>query len=256
MLPQHKAESAIGGSRMKLFRSTVGAMAAVASAAALAITAAVPAQASTPGWRVVLTRHYGPATNRSDFTDAVVSGAQAWVFGSTDASAAPIAGVPVAVHWNGKKWLDAAMPRGTTGGIAAASVVSPTSIWAVTDIGGYIVHWNGSRWSVAKHLPGAPPDEEILSGITAVNDRDIWVFGTGAIAAGYGTWHYDGHTWTRITGIGSAIANASASSASNIWGVDSVGSLQGEIVRYNGHTWQNMTPKALKGLAGELTTRP
>jgi hypothetical protein len=238
---------------MKLFRST---MVAMASAVALSIAAAIPAQASTPVWRVVLTRHYGPPTNYSSYTTTVVSGKdEAWVFGSTDANGAPTPGLPVAELWNGKKWLASQMPRGTTGTIQAASVVSSKSIWGVTDIGGYIVHWNGSRWLVAKHLPGGPPGELILSGVTAVNDHDVWVFGTGAIAAGYGSWHYNGHTWSRVTGIASAISYASASSASNIWGVDSYGSLQGEIVRYNGHTWQNMTPKALKGLIfiGTLT---
>ena len=239
--------------RRKLFRSTV---AGVATAAALTVAATIPAQASTPVWRVVLTRHYGPATNYSAFTDAVVSAThQAWVFGSTDAGGAPIPGQPVAVHWNNKKWVNTSLPRGTTGGIIAASVVSPASVWAVTSIGGYILHWNGSRWSVAKHLPGSPADELILSGVAAVNDRDVWVFGTSAGGPGYGTWHYNGYTWSRVTGLGSAISTASASSASNIWGVDSHGSLQGEIVRYNGHVWQNMTPKSLNGLIfiGTLT---
>jgi hypothetical protein len=197
----------------------------------------------------VLSRHYGPARDDSDFTTAVVSGTdQVWVFGSTDAAGAPIPGLPVAEHWNGKKWLGSAMPRGTTGTITAASVVSPASIWGVTDIGGYVVHWNGSRWSVVKHLPGSSSGQLILSGITAVNDRDVWVFGSASIEPGYGTWHYDGHSWSRVTGLGSAISSASASSASSIWGVDSNGSPQGEIVRYNGHVWQNMTPKALNGL--------
>jgi hypothetical protein len=227
---------------MKLFRS---ALVAVATAAALAVIAAAPAQASSPFWRAVLARHYGPASDFSSFTTAVVSGARdAWVFGLNVAPASDTAGTPVAEHWNGKKWLASSLPRGVTGTPVAASVVSSKSIWAITDIGGYVVHWNGTRWSLARQLPGSTL---VLFGLTAVNDRDVWVFGETASSA-YDDWHYNGHTWTAVTGAGARVEEASALSASNIWGIAYGRNPGTELVRYNGSRWLDVTPKSLKGL--------
>ncbi len=227
---------------MKLFRC---AIVAVAAAATLVVTAAVPAQASSPFWQVVLTRHYGPASDFSSFTTAVVSGPHdAWVFGLNVAPPLDTPGTPVAEHWNGKKWLASSLPRGVTGTPVAASVVSSKSIWAITDIGGYVVHWNGSRWSLAKQLPGSTL---VLFGLTAVNDHDVWVFGETASSA-YDDWHYNGRTWTAVTGVGARVEEASALSASNIWGI-AYGTNPGtELVRYNGNRWLDITPKPLAGL--------
>jgi hypothetical protein len=227
---------------MRLFRST---SIAVAAAAVLVVTAAVPAQASSPFWRVVLTRHYGPASDFSSFTTAVISGAHdAWVFGLNVAPPSDSPGTPVAEHWNGKKWLASSLPRGVTGTPVAASVVSSKSIWATTDVGGYVVHWNGTRWSLARQLPGSTLN---LCGVTAVNDRDVWVFGETASSA-YDDWHYNGRTWTQVTGAGARVEEASALSASDIWGT-AYGSNPGtELVRYNGSRWLDVTPKSLAGL--------
>jgi hypothetical protein len=229
---------------MKLFRSTV---LSVAAAAVAALTVAVPAQASTPFWRVALTKHYGGASDFSGFTTAVVSGAHdAWALGVNTAPPFGTAGTPVAQHWNGKKWLASSLPRGVTGAIIDASVVSSKSIWAITDNGGDVLHWNGTRWTVAKQLPGSALR---LSGMTALNDRDVWVFGE-TLDSPYVDWHYNGRTWTSVTGVGARVEEASALSASNIWGIAygvnpvNPGS---ELVRYNGSRWVVVTPKSLKG---------
>lgn len=232
-----------------------------ACAAAVAIATAFPAQASSqassqaaaassPGWRVVYTHHYGPATNYSGYTDvAAVSPTDIWVLGGTDNDGEPAPGNPVAVQWNGRKWSTWSMPAGTQSSIFFASVVSAKSIWAVSDGGGYIVHWNGSRWTLAEHLPPGPAGEGplVLSGVTAVNDSDVWVFGTSPIGPGYGTWHYNGHTWTHVTGDGGQITSASASSAANVWGIGTSKLPSDLLLRYNGKAWQNVTPKALAG---------
>lgn len=111
---------------MKLFRSAVVAVAS----AALVFTAAVPAHAASPFWRVALTRHYGPAANFSAFSAVVVPGVHdAWVPGTNDTMAT--SETPVAEHWNGRTWLAGSMPRGVTGGIIDASAVSSKSIWAL-----------------------------------------------------------------------------------------------------------------------------
>lgn len=241
---------------MKLFRSTAVAMVAmvamvgvavagVGGGPALAVTAAVPAHASIAFWRVVLTKHYGGASDFSGFTTAVVSGAHdAWVLGVNTAPPFGTAGTPVAEHWNGKKWLASSLPRGVTGAIIDASVVSSKSIWAITDNGGDVVRWNGVRWTLARQLPA---DALSVSAVTAVNDSDVWVFGATADSP-YADWHYNGRTWTPVTGTGARVEEASALSASDIWGIAYGVNPGGELVRYNGSHWVDVTPKSLNGV--------
>lgn len=229
---------------MKLVRTAV---VSVAAATVLSVSAVAPAQAGTRApsfWRVALTKHYGGASDFSGFTTAVVSGAHdAWALGVHTAPPFGTAGTPVAEHWNGKKWLATSLPRGVSGAITDASVVSSKSIWAITDNGGDVVHWNGSHWLVAAQLPG---DSLSLSGVTAVNDRDVWVFGE-ALDSPYVDWHYNGRTWTSVTGVGARVEQVSALSASDIWGIAYDGDPASELVRYNGSRWVDVTPKSPGG---------
>jgi hypothetical protein len=234
---------------MKPLRSTYAVLTAAASAAALALALAVPAQAAGTSWSVVLTHHYGAATNYSAYQAVVAPGADdAWAFGTTNGAGEPAPGTPVAEHWNGTKWSSSALPSGLSSEIFAASAVSASSVWAVTEVGGDILHWNGSAWSVSDHIPG---NDLLFSGITAVSNSDVWAFGFAEVGPGLGTWHYNGHTWTQVTGSAVGLESASAVSASNIWAIGS--SAEGPAGRllkhYNGKTWEHVTAAALSGLA-------
>jgi hypothetical protein len=231
---------------MKPFRSTYAVLTAAASAAALAL--AVPAQAAATGWSVVLTHHYGPATNYSAYQAVVAPSADdAWAFGTTDAAGEPAPGTPVAEHWNGTKWRSSKLPSGLSSEIFAASAVSASSVWAVTEVGGDILHWNGSTWSVADHVPGS---DLLFTGITAVSNSDVWAFGFGNVGPGNGTWHYNGDTWTQVNGSAVGLESASAVSAKNIWaiGSSSEGPAGGLLKHYNGTRWKPVTASALSGL--------
>jgi hypothetical protein len=227
-----------------MFRTSIGLAAAILAVLALA----VPVQAATAGWDVVFTHHYGVSTNYSGYTALAVPGTgDAWAFGTTSEAGEPAPGTPVAEHWNGTKWSGSTLPSGLTSEINAASVVSADSVWAVTEVGGDILHWNGSKWSVADDVPGS---DLLFSGITAVNDSDVWAFGSAGVGPGLGTWHYNGHTWTQVTGSADGLVSASAVSASNIWAIGS--SAEGPagdiLTHYTGSTWQTVTAPALTGL--------
>lgn len=232
---------------MKLRYRAVGSLSAVLAATALSVALAVPAQATTPGWRVVFGTHYGAATNYSGYLTAIApSKLDLWAFGGSDLSGGTPA-VPVAEHWNGTAWSAGILPAAVTSSakspIEAASAVSPSNIWAVTQFGGFVLHWNGA-WSMAKQLPGSGQ----LTGVTAISSTNVWVFGSGGFTAGLGTWHYNGSTWTKQTGNASGIASASALSASNIWAIGSDGSApQDAIMHYNGTAWQSVKATALTG---------
>lgn len=233
---------------MNLRYRAVVSLSAAATAATLSLALAVPAQAATPGWRVVFGTHYGASTTDSGYVTVVApSKLDLWAFGGSDLSGATPE-VPVAEHWNGSAWTAGVLPAAVTSSansaIEAASAVSPSNIWAVTQFHGYVMHWNGA-WSVATQLPGAGQ----LTGITAISSTNVWVFGSGGFTGGLGTWHYNGSTWTQQTGNASGIALASALSASNIWAVGSDGSSpQDAIVHYNGTAWQPEQATALTGL--------
>jgi hypothetical protein len=233
---------------MKPFRSTYAVLTAAASAAALALALGVPAQAAATSWSVALTQHYGTASNYSMYTAVAAPAADnAWAFGTTNGDAAPAPGTPVAEHWNGTKWSSSALPSGLHSEIDAASTVSASSVWAVTEIGGDILHWNGSAWSVADDVPGS---DLLFTGITAVNNSDVWAFGFSSFGPGNGTWHYNGHTWTKVNGSAVGLESASAVSATNIWGIGSPseGPAGGVLEHYNGKTWAPVTAAALSGV--------
>jgi hypothetical protein len=226
---------------MKQFRSTFSVLTAAASAAALALALGVPAQAAATSWSAGLTQHYGPATNYSAYTAVAAPGADdVWAFGTTNEAGEPAPGTPVAEHWNGTKWSASPLPSGLTSEIVAASVVSASSVWAVTQVGGDILHWNGSTWSVSDQVPGS---DLLFTGITAVSNSDVWAFGCSSVGPGLGTWHYNGHTWTMVNGSAVGLVSASALSASNIWaiGSSSEGPAGDLLDHYNGTTWVPVT---------------
>lgn len=217
---------------------------AAAGLTAQTASAAGPSAAdpSTTGWHEEFARHYGAPADMSGFT-AVVAPARhdAWAFGGTNLS---VAGSPVAEHWTGERWRPSPLPPGLASTINAASAVSARDIWAITFYGGDILHWNGRRWSVARHLSGSGE----LTGIAAISANDVWVFGASGAIGGLGTWHFNGHSWKKITGNGGAISAASALSASDIWAVSGAPT-DGTVLHYSGTSWQQLTAKALAGVA-------
>jgi hypothetical protein len=234
---------------MKNFRRAGIACAAVA-AGVLLIGAITSAQAVTsPGWRQVVSTHFGAATNISVFDVAIATSARnAWVFGGTDnRELAEPDGTPVAEHWNGTAWRQFALPKGLADHIEAASAPAADDIWAVTQFGGYILHWNGHAWSVAKRLPPIGIPFPQLTGVVALSATDVWVFGSSGFTSGWGTWHFNGHAWTRWRGSLVNITDGSAVSAKDIWAIGGPAMADTAIERYTG-TWKLVTSRVLNGM--------
>jgi hypothetical protein len=231
-------------------RGLVVAAAAPAVAVAAAFMPAHAATAST-GWRVVLTRHYGAASNTSAYETVAAPGVgDAWVFGGTSVTLGGPAGRgrPVAEHWNGVKWAPSVLPPGLVGDVSASAALSGKSVWAVNESGlanASILHWNGTSWSVAGSLPGTSTD--VATGMLAFSSSNVWAFGNPGNAAGTGTWHYNGRTWTRLTGIARGISTAAAVSPADIWAIGSTSLPEDTLLHYNGNTWQPVTAAVLSG---------
>ncbi|HUZ23035.1 MAG TPA: hypothetical protein VMV07_04655 [Streptosporangiaceae bacterium] len=215
---------------------------AVMSAATLAATIAVPAQAaSTPGWRIFYRHHYGLASQYSAYYAVVAPGkGDAWAFGTSNAA---LRSEPVAARWNGRRWRPASLPAGLTDVIEAASAPSSSDIWAISGLGQYVLHWNGKKWSVAKRWTTSGENE--LTGVTAFSATNVWVFGGPGFSGGLGTWHYNGHRWTEIGGAASGLEGASALSPRNIWAIGSRLSPGDSVVHDNGKSWTRVSAATL-----------
>jgi hypothetical protein len=217
------------------------------SVAALAISAAVPAfAASSPGWRRVDTVHFGAAGTPSEFAAiAPLSSSLAWAGGGLGDGG----GVPRAYRWTGSAWKASALPTGLQGPIERISAQSGTDIWAIGGntqgtSGGYIVHYNGSKWSTSKRFAGFGE----LTGVTAFGPSNVWVFGGPGASPGFGTWQYNGTTWTEAaTATSLGIVSASAVSPANMWAIGSVMVGGDSIFHYTG-TWTQAKASALSGL--------
>ncbi len=221
--------------------------AAVTVAAAVAVSA-IPAQAaSSPGWRKVFTKHYGPSRAYSGYEGVVATSAgNAWAFGNADESAATT-GQDVAAHWNGKAWKTVTLPTAAQGSVTDASASAPGNVWAVT-LGGEALHFTGSKWTV-KEFPGSGTGLSELTGVTALSPSNVWVFGGPGFTRGLGTWHYDGKSWRQwTTGNAVGLERASAVSPTSIWAIGSLQSPDSAIDHFNGKAWHLVSAKALQGL--------
>jgi hypothetical protein len=154
-------------------------------------------------------------------------------------------GSPVAERWQGSSWQASKLPGGLHDAISAVSAPSAGDVWAVSDQGGYILHFNGTSWSAAvKRFSGFGE----LTGVTAFSPSNVWVFGGPGAAPGFGTWHYNGRSWTKSpTATKDGIALASALSPSNIWAIGAVSAGDDAIFHDTG-SWHQATASALAGL--------
>jgi hypothetical protein len=235
MAPSHRARFVLGISM---------------PAVALAVTTIPGAQAaSTTGWRVVFSHHYGGAAASQGFIDVTAPGkSAAWAAGGAGGNGSPATGFPVAARWHNGTWRAARLPAGLHGALGAVSADSAKDAWAVSIANGYALRWNGTKWSVARTWPEPGPLPRELTGVTAVAPADVWVFGGPGAFPGLGTWHFNGHSWQHVTSApANGIVTASALSATNMWAIGSASAPQDSIVHFTG-TWHTVSATALSGL--------
>jgi hypothetical protein len=187
------------------------------------------ASVSSSGSLMTVPEHYGQPGNFSGYSAIAVTGRRtAWVFGGTNPGGSSS---PVAVDWNGSTVTVARLPAGLTGFISAASASSASNVWAVSDYGRYALRWNGRSWQVARRWHRGQ-----ITGVVAISARDVWVFGTTPGGTrGTGSWHFDGRSWSEVSGLAARIYQASAWHR-DIWAI--AASKHGDhIERFNGTAW-------------------
>ncbi len=202
-------------------RIQLKALAAIAAAAGLALTAGVDSASAsataTTGWRVAYQLPGGHATILQSVTAAAKN--DAWAVGYTLYGHDDSLSKAAILHWNGSRWR--AVTVAGTGGYQPLLVqsTSASDVWifgvrngAGTD---YALHLSGGKW---QKLP--IPD---FSGFAAValSASDVWVTGaiactgTSVLACTTSLMHWTGTAWTAVTVPGEI--EALTGSGSHVW---------------------------------------
>jgi hypothetical protein len=181
------------------------------------------ATAASPSWHIVKRVSGG---NFGGFTAvAAVGTTGGWAFGG--------ASKPTAWKRSGSTWTKVAFPGKTNESVVAARASSATNVWAFTSNfpGSRALRWNGSSWAVEATF--AHP----VGGAVILSRDDVWVFGQPG--SGLGSWHYDGHAWSRVAS-GNGLNGGSGLSSSSVWAFGGT-----SVAHWNGHTWSRTSVKGL-----------
>jgi hypothetical protein len=235
---------------------------AIASASAVAMTAANAAQAPgtaraatpAPHWRIV-----AAFPKQSFIDDLAASGpASAWAVESCRKPCASGNGV-ILRHWNGKAWQAEPQPANAkhTGSAEPLLATAPGSrvAWAVYDIYDHktrasVAEWTGKSWA----HPTVFPVGTNFQGLAAPGPSDLWAFGSSAEFGPTYVARFNGKSWAQAPSPGPSVGpwTPAARSASDIWvqAITSQG-LTLAVSRWNGTRWvKQAVPPAPKGAQG------
>jgi hypothetical protein len=213
---------------------------------------------STGGWQVVPSATIGHLDNNLAAVSAA-SPNDAWAVGNYYRSSDPTVFENLGEHWDGSRWTAYPLPdvgpnENTLFGV---SELETGHTWAV----GYYVnaeyaqqtlveHWDGSAWHVIPSPnPGAEGD--ILYGVAAITDSDVWAVGGQRDAAG--VWrplmeHWDGSNWSVVSapdpnGGGNLLYAVRAVSSSSVYADGQSGVAfpsQALVEHWDGSSWSTV----------------
>ncbi len=201
--------------------------AGLASVASLGMTPAAQAatqRARSTDWHVVDTIRTSPS--HPSYLGAIVSTGKTsgyvfrWAAGSSYPAAYERIGTTT--------WKEVPFPGESGERVVTAGATSPTDVWAfsdLTNLGSRVFELVKGKWTVVKtfSLP--------IDSATVLSSKDVWVFGTAddSGAARLGVYHYNGHTWTRVS---RTLGGGYAVSDRDVWAYTG-----GSVEDYNGHKW-------------------
>lgn len=204
---------------------------------------------------------------------AAVSANDAWAVGGQHQPNSNVT-TTLIEHWDGQRWQIVASQNapGADNTLVAITAISATDIWAVgqtanassssvTQAQTLIEHWNGQSWQIVPSANMLQNAVNTLTGISAVNARDIWAVGiVDLVVPQAGTprsqtliEHWNGQRWQLVSDLNTDIITSSgglfgvaALAQNNVWAVgNKAGKLFSE--HWNGQTWQEVASPALPG---------
>jgi hypothetical protein len=136
-------------------------------------------------------------------------------------------------HFDGTEWtaFGATLPLG--GRVMAIWGSGPDDVWVV-GLAGMILHWNGQVWFV-QSLARFGTD---LLAVWGSGPNDVWAGGFVDCPCGGALFHYDGTTWTQVSGVPGleqTFPTAGASSPGEVWAI----TYHGALLHDDGGGWSN-----------------
>ena len=121
-------------------------------------------------------------------------------------------GLPLVMHFNGRRWTSADAPG--RGELASVVAVSATDVWAV---GASVLHYDGATWTE----DGSVRRRGVLAGVAAAAPNDVWAVGSDAETGRGIVQHWEGRVWDIIATEGrtGALTAASALPDGTVWAV-------------------------------------
>jgi Phosphoesterase family len=214
------------------------------------------------GWQVVPS----PSVGNLDNDLAAVSAASttdAWAVGAYYPSTTPTVLSTMAEHWDGTSWTEFQLPNVglNENTLLGVSELSSGKAWAV----GYYVnaswvqqslieHYDGRNWSVIPN-PNPGVNGDILYGVAANADNDVWAVGTHKDANGVFhvlAEHWDGNSWTVSNAVdpnsgGNNFYAVKAVSANSVYALGQTGTgfpSQALVEHWDGHNWAQLNSPA------------
>lgn len=125
-------------------------------------------------------------------------------------------------------WKKVPFPGERGEAVGTAGATSPADVWAFSGLANgrsRVFELVKGKWTVVKTFSRA------IASATVLSSKDVWVFGTAddSGAARLGAYHYDGHTWTRVS---RALGDGYAVSSQDVWASTGI-----SAENYNGHKW-------------------
>jgi hypothetical protein len=215
---------------------------------------------SGSGWQLVPSFSYGSQDNDLAGVSAA-SGTDAWAVGAYYPNIGSVLQT-LAHHWDGSRWTAYPLPNVGAQENVLLSVSMPATgkAWAA----GYYVngrfqqqtlveHFDGTQWSVVSSpSPGAL--QNILYGIAAISDSDVWA--VGAEEDANGLWHplaehWNGTVWSEVNAVdagtsGNQLYAVKANATNDVYAVgqQANGAFpdQALVEHWNGSSWSVVTP--------------
>jgi YVTN family beta-propeller protein len=220
MVMKHKAARTI---------AVAGVSAALCLAGLASAASASAASAHRPAWHIIYTQD-----QNAEF-EAVVATGKTSGFALLEPNAT--VAVPSAYERTGATtFTKVPFPTVADEWVAGASASSRSDVYVFADIltlksskaESEVLKWTGKKFSVVAAFAGE------LGGGTVLSPDDVYAYGSGSYGGGSlpsaGVYHYNGHTWTKISS--TLAGNGDALSATSAYVADGT-----DLYRYNGHKW-------------------
>jgi len=234
------------------------------------------------GWSAVSSPSIGNLDNNLAAVSAG-SASDAWAVGSYYASNNPNVLQTMAEHFDGTRWTEFPLPNvgPNENSLLGVSELASGRAWAV----GYDVnaefaqqtlveHYDGTTWSVVPS-PSLGGRENILYGVSAVSDSDVWAVGADQDAAGLWhtlTEHWNGSAWSTVPAVdagasGNQFYAVTAVSSNSVYATGQQSGSgfpsQALVEHWNGRSWsvlptpsdptETLTPYGITGSDSALT---